>query len=355
MGVVGGNCESYNIIIIGSGIAGSSLAFELEKKHANYLICTEQRDPLLNTSSLSYGHCRIPRQKDLDEIVKRSVLQLGEDEEKMRFVYSRAELVLDLFEELDIDFEYRSFGVIPSGKKRGGRIILKRLQQYIPSFDTETELIDFTKTSDRFEVHLRKNGKNVKVKSKYLVLATGGYGGTFKYTNNSRYRNYNVFDIIRENGGDIINLDCIFVHPFGYDQGRRILIGNETKNGEFLDSKGNFVFDREIRQLIKNNDYHEIFDQLLKQIDVCRRKGFRVYFVDSDKKVKILPTVHYTAGGIKTDCLGEVVGCKNLFAIGECMADGSRNGGRFPGYPFTSAIVYGKVLGDKLSHVKDKK
>jgi len=326
------------------------LAFELEKNGVNYLICTEQKSPLSNTSSLSYGHCRIPQRKDFKGIVRKSVLQLGENEKRMSFVYSRANLVMGLFEELGIDFEHRSFGIIPSSKGRGGKVILERLQQHISSFETQTELINFIKTDEAFEVYLRKKGMDIQVKSKYLVLATGGYGGTFKHTDNFRYKNYNIFDIVRNNGGKIKNLDCILTHPFGYNKGKNILIGNETKRGEFVDYRGNFIFDKKTRKLIKNDDYHEIFARILKRIDACRSGGYKVYFTNSRRKVEICPSIHYTAGGIKTDYLSQVIGCKNLFAIGECRADGSRNGGRLPGYPFTSSIVNGKVLGGKLSH-----
>jgi len=268
----------------------------------------------------------------------------------MRFVYSRANLVMSLFKELGIDFEHRSFGIIPSCKGKGGKMILKKLQENISSFATQTELIDFINIDNGFSIHLRKNDKDIMVKSKYLVLATGGYGGTFRHSDNFRYKNYKVFDIVKNNGGKIINLKCILVHPFGYNKGKSILIGNEAKNGEFIDSTGNFVFDKETRKLVKEDNYHEIFSHILKQMNAHINKGSKIYFIDSNKKIDIHPTVHYTAGGIRTDYLGEVIGCKNLFAIGECRADGSRNGGRLPGYPFTSAIVNGKVLGDKLSH-----
>ena len=285
----------------------------------------------------------------LEKIVKESVSKLKENEKRMRFIYSRAELVPDLFRELNLDFEHRSFGIIPKGKNLGGNIILEKLQKHIYSLEPETELIDFTKTDNNFEVYLKKNRKNIHLKSKYLVLATGGYAGTFNHTDNFRYKNYHIFDMVKKNGGKIINHNCLFIHPFSYDKGKKILIGNEVSKGEFIDSKNNFVFDQETRQLIKNDDYHEIFNQLLKQIDTYKNKGSKVYFVGSNKKLEITPTVHYTAGGIKTDYMGEVIGCKNLFAIGECRADGSRNGGRLPGYPFTSAIISGKVLGDKFS------
>lgn len=266
----------------------------------------------------------------MERIIDRSVVELGENEERMRFIYSNSKFVLELLEELKIDYEYRSFGVIPIAKERGGRVILRKFQQNIPLIETETELVDFNKNEYGFTVNLLKDGEYILVRSKYLVLATGGYAGSYKHSDNFHYKNKCIFDIVKRNGGKIINLDCIFIHPFGYCEGRKILIGNETKEGEFLDEKGNFVFDDETRRLIKNNNYHEIFDILVKQERDRILQGSKIYFLDSKRKLEIIPTAHYTSGGIKTDYLGEVIGCKNLFAIGECRADGSKREGRFP-------------------------
>ncbi len=323
------------------------------KKNADYVICTEQENPSSNTSALSYGHCRLATPDSIGKIIEKSVLHLGADEEKLRFVYSQSGMILDLFGELGIDFEYRSFGIIPSSERRGGRVILERIQKHIPVFMTGMEVISISQIKHEFEIEAKTPEGMSRIRAKYVVLATGGYGGTFEHTDNCRYKNYNIFDMVRQLGGEIINMDSIFVHPFGYCGGRKILIGNETRNGEFVDENGGFVFDERVRKLVKNNDYHEIFPEVLAQTDACRLRGRAVCFVSSDgKKTKIVPSVHYTGGGIKTDYLGRVVGndglIENLFAIGECQADGSKNGGRLPGYPFTAAIVYGKVLAELL-------
>jgi L-aspartate oxidase len=267
----------------------------------------------------------------------------------MNYIYPKAGLVITLFEELKIDFERRSFGVIPTGKIRGGKVIIEKLQQNIHSLSTETEFIDFAKNEDEFNIILRRNNQNLTINSQNLVLATGGYAGKFQYHDNFPYANYSVFDMVKKNGGQLASLDCIFVHPFGYNKGRKILIGNESKNGEFIDSYGKPVFDEETRKLIKGNKYHEIFPHILLQAEECRKRGSPVFFVDAERKIEIVPTVHYTGGGIKTDCFAEAEGCKNLFAIGECRADGSRNGGRLPGYAFTAAIVYGKMLAERFA------
>ncbi|MEK6906188.1 MAG: FAD-binding protein [Nanoarchaeota archaeon] len=283
----------------------------------------------MNTSSLSFGHCRVPKKEGLERIIRESVEKLGEDENRMRFIYSNAGLVINLLDELKVNFEYRSFGVIPLGKKRGGRLILEKLQENIPFFETETELIDFSKSEGEFILNLKKRDEEMILKTKYLVLGTGGYGGKFPNNDNFRYNSYNIFDIVRENNGNIINTNSIFIHPFGYNKGKNIFIGNEVKEGRFIDSNNNPVFDERVGKLIKDNNYHEFFKDVLEQIKICKDKGLSVYFDDGKRKLEICPTVHYTPGGINTDYFGKVIGCENLYAIGECKADGLKNGGRF--------------------------
>ncbi|MCX6706980.1 MAG: FAD-binding protein [Candidatus Woesearchaeota archaeon] len=340
--------DSYEVIIVGSGIAGSALAYHMHP-FLDYLIFTDQKSPMRNTSSFSYGHCRVISPEGLEEIVRRSVSQLGEDREKMNFVYMRTHYVTELLDELSIGYIPRSFGVIPSGRRRGGPVILERIQKKIPYIKTDVRLLGFTRDKDRFEVSLRTPDGEKTVKTDKLVIATGGYAGSFDNTDNFRYKNYSIFDMVRMNGGNIINLDCIFTHPFGYDRGRRILIGKDAKKGDFVDKRGRFVFNKKIRSMIKEDRYHEIFHLLLAEADECRARGSQVYFVSGSRREEITPCVHYTSGGIETNYLGEVKGCRNLFAVGECQANGSKNNGRFPGYPFTSAIVYGKELARHLS------
>lgn len=342
--------RTYPVVIIGSGIAGSALAYELEKRGVGSLVCTDQKSPLANTSSLSYGHFRVPATSAaINEVIERSVAELGEDPEVMRLVYSNVHYVIDMLEELRINFECRTFGVIPTYNRRGGKIILERLQAPLTQVATETELVDFTKTSTGFAVSVRRHGKTFSINAQHLVLATGGFAGTFLYNDNVVYKSYCALGLARKNGARLENLDCLFVHPFGYHNGRNILIGSESKQGQFVDSNGEPVFDGEVSNLVKSNKYHEIFPRILEQLKSCRDSGRTPFFIDNKRKLEIVPTVHYTAGGIMTNALGQVPGCDNLYAVGECRADGSKKGGRFPGYAFTAGIVYGKLLAEHLA------
>jgi len=144
-------------------------------------------------------------------------------------------------------------------------------------------------------------------------------------------------------------MDSIFVHPFGYNNGRKILKGKESSKGEFYRENGELLFDEETRAMIKSDDYHSHMARLAGIISEEIKKRGKVTFRDGKRVLDIVPSVHYTAGGIETDEYGRAIGCGELYAIGECSADGSRNGGRLPGYAFTAAIVHGKLLAEKFS------
>lgn len=256
---------------------------------------------------------------------------------------------MSLFQELKVDFEYRTFGVIPTYKVKGGYVILESLQDRIGNISTNTELVDVVADKDHYTALLKKDGEIEKIKADKIVFATGGFGGKFRYTDCFRYKNYSPFGIILKLGGRTKNLQSVFVHPFGYNLGRLILTGKESSQGEFLTDEGNPAFSEEIRKMIKANAYHEQMPLLVLSIEEMIRAGRKVIFHNGQKTMEIVPTVHYTGGGIETNPYGKVLGCEDIYAIGECRSDGANHGGRLPGYAFTSAIVHAKFLAKEFS------
>ncbi len=332
------------MLVVGTGIAGSILAYEAQKNKIDYLLINSQNNPLSNTSSLSNAHCRVIKDDELEKTIETSVEKFGERESVARFVYSQSYLVLKLFEELKINFERRAFGVIPTYNIKGGYVLLKALQKNLLNISNGTTLIDFKKSNSSFKVLLQKDGFFIEIESNRVVLATGGYGGSFENSDCFRYKNYNVFDMVSSNGGMIENLDSIFVHPFGYSKGKKILIGNEVKRGEFITQSGSPAFSAGFSTILRNNNYHERMDDLVEEIYNLKKSGQKLFFRDSQRLIEITPTVHYTGGGIKTDEFGRVENINGLSALGECRADGSKRGGRLPRYAFTAPIVQAIVL-----------
>ena len=320
----------------------------MEKRNISYALITSQKNPLKNTSSKSYGHFRIVCKDNLKEIVQHACDFNGEDKETLRFVYENSYKVSPFLDELGVPYEKRSFGVIPSGKKQGGLVLMKALLDSINPVHSGITLEKLRRTKDGFEAVLSEKGAERSVFTKKIILTTGGLGGRFSRSNNITYSKYNIFPLVKELGGEIVNENCLFIHPFGYSKGKDILIGKQSQKGELLDESGDYVFSERVRKMIKDDSYHEHFELVLKEEQKALEKS-KIYFHDGHVRLKIEPTVHYTSGGILTDEIGRVQGIKGLYALGECQANGSRNQGRLPGYALTSIVVQGKAIARKIS------
>ncbi len=340
-----------NILIVGAGIAGSCLAYQLFKKNVSYLQITDMDNPLNNTSAKSYGHSRIV--DNPEELFEKSRKYLKCQVYEF-FYYENSHLVKDFFKELKVPYEKKAFGIIPKGVARGGATILKKIHSIIPPITHDI----FVKRVNRI-----KRGKGVKTKEKdnhdffvitnkgriyckYVVFAIGGFGQFYYNSDAVTYKSPSIYNQFERR---IINKKSFFVHPFGINKGKDVLIGTQTMNGKFVDEENNHFFPEDITIKLKNNDYHEIFPRIVSEM-----KNRRCYFVrkGSCKKIKVEPVVHYTSGGFKTNRYNRIIGEKNIFSIGECQADGSKNGGRLPGMPFTKSIVSAYILANYLYSIQ---
>lgn len=326
------------------------MAYEAENLGLDYLVLTAEKSSLANTSALSNAHCRVPEKEDIEECVRLSVEKFGDSEECVRYVYENADFVNELYSNLRLDCERRSFGVIPkTNGVKAGYLVLRKLQEELRDVSVGTKLVDLFKEGEKYSALLRIGKEYHSVKANRVVFATGGFAGMFRNTDCFRYRDYNAYGIALSNGASIKNLENVFFHPFGYNNGRRILTGKESSAGEFFKGDGSLFFDDELRRRIKADNYHEKMSEIRRAIEDEINANGRVLFRTDGKEIDINPSAHYTAGGIETDKYGAVIGCENMYAIGECRADGSRNGGRLPGYAFTSAIVHGLTLARRFA------
>ena len=307
------------------------------------------KNPFSNTTSLSNAHCRVTGKEDNEEAIRLSVDRYGDNEKVVRFVYENSQEVVKLFDELSLKYTKRAFGIIPTYRAKGGYVMLKSLHESINSISLNTKFINFEKSKDKYRVFLDKEGELYTGNFKKIVFAFGGFGGKFLHTDCFRYTGYDILDTIQSRGVKVNGLECMFIHPFGYKDGRLILTGKESSTGQFIFSDGNQVFDEKISKDIRENNYHEKIDEIAQIVLNNKSSGREIYFENDKKRVKIVPTTHYTAGGIKTDMFGKTYGFDNVYAIGECRSDGNKKGGRLPGYAFTSSIVHAKNIAKNIT------
>ncbi|MFT4311822.1 MAG: FAD-dependent oxidoreductase [Candidatus Woesearchaeota archaeon] len=317
------------VLIIGSGIAGSSLAYQLGKRDISYVHVCDTRNPLANTSSKSYGHCRIVKKPE--QLYEFSQQSLNCSKNELSY-YKDSPLVEKFFEELDIDFLTKSFGIIPKEQKpRGGHLILKRLQQQIRPIHTDNHIISV----QEFSHHAQATTENTLYEAEYIVLAIGGFAPYLHLSDAVKYQGDELFTA---SDSSVEHRDSFFIHPFGYLNGRDVLTGKEVQRGIFKTRTGEQFFSSELEKHLRADTYHEIFPKIVEQMN-ARECFFTSKHFNGGKPLEVRPVFHYTSGGFRTDPNHLIVPHKRIFSLGECEVDGSKNGGRLPGMPFTKSII----------------
>lgn len=346
-------------LIVGSGFAGFCIAYELKKINKDFLIITDQLKANMNTSALSYGHFRVSR----DDLEKRfniaESVKIGQDINLVESVYENSDLVYEFLNEMNLKYYNLAFGLKVKAKKRAGKVILNKLQgeidnnilcsnelRSVNAYDTKGFIISlYDRTKDNYN-NLRVNN---------LIFASGGICGKFEINNNWRYNNYNAFDILNNLQANVLEFGNIFYHPFSYNNGKNILTGEKVCRGSFINSKGDYIFNREIRKMLKENNYHEMFDELTSIINSNYSSGEDVFFLANSNSILIRPTAHYMPFGVKINSNCQVLNDENkvidnLFAIGEICFDSKKNYGRLPGFSLTSIVVRANIIANYLNN-----
>ena len=235
-----------------------------------------------------------------------------------------------------------------------------------------------------------KNGKNVAgaicvdlksnelilIKTKVIILATGGAGRLYKVTTNSWETTGQGYALALDAGAELQDMEMIQFHPTG-------MVWPESIAGmlvtEAVRAEGGILLNVKNERFMKNYDpkrmelgprdfvaraiYHEIKagrgtkhggiwldishkgrDYVLKRLPRMHDQFETYAGVDITKeRMEVAPTAHYVMGGIKVgiDCRTSVPG---LFAAGEAAA-GVHGANRLGGNSLADILVFGKRAG----------
>ena len=206
-----------------------------------------------------------------------------------------------------------------------------------------------------------------------LVFSTGGFASLFKHNDNSESAKGDSMYILQKETHKLKGISTIMFHPFAANNGKTVLVGDIVScldSIHYKDQFGNFKIlrmNRETFEAIQNNAYHDnkTFSDILNSF---KSKDIYLKFKDENAikeklqkynysqnllengMIHITPTAHYTSGGFEVDENFKV--SDRIFANGECTFDGDRGIGRIPGHPFTSSIVSGKIIADRIKETK---
>lgn len=362
-------------LVIGSGIAGLSVAYYLKKEGIDFNIITKSNNLYMNNTAISYCNTRIPN--NTENTIATMVEQCGSNEEIIRKIYSNTNVIYQMFDDLNIKYKKTKFGIMPytSSNKMAGMILIEMLVDYIGEVQINKMLVDVLHTKDynKCLIYNIKTQEFENIICNHLIVSTGGFAGAFKYNDNIKDIVGDGHIILKKIGSTLKAMSTIMWHPFGILNGNKVLTGDIVSlcDGNVVDKYGEKLeIDEELKLKISQNNYHnsDNFTALVKQFKKLINEHNEIYldFTYADKnvlverlsknklnssivkegKIRIIPTAHYTSGGVVIDNEFRVL--NNVFANGEIIFDGMKGIGRIPGHALSSSIVGAKIIVDSI-------
>ncbi|WP_428023163.1 L-aspartate oxidase [Arcobacter sp.] len=378
----------YDYVIIGSGIAGLNAA-RLIPKDKKVLLLSKKSPWECNTFWAQGGVAFAVDKEDIPAHIE-DTLNAGafyNDKNAVKLLSEKSnEAVKDLINaglkfdlnakgELALTKEAahsRSRIIHADGDATGRMIHMFLIEQFPHELITNVVVSDLLiKDGICYGVQYFKNETDEKVVYAHnTIIASGGVGSLYKYHTNSTSISGELQGICLEHGIPLKDMEMLQFHPTvvrGTHFARKPLLS------EALRGEGAHIVDEDGKRFLF--DYHE--DGELAPRDIVSRaifdyatktgKGVFLSFKNFEKEffkkrfpniyanlkdlgfelpfenVPISPAFHYTMGGIPTNLDAQVVGMKNLYAIGECACTGVHGANRLASNSLLEGIVFSKI------------
>jgi len=392
--------SEYDLVIVGSGIAGLSFALKVAEAGYRVAIFTKKDKAESNTNYAQGGIAAVTSAGDDLEKHVVDTLEAGDglcDSQIVREILKDGpERIKDLI-QLGVSFSSLDDGRISLGKEGGhskrrvlhvkdvtGKAIEEALLANIAKQDVTLFehffAIDLVTSRKARKLGVEVEGSGDRVLGLYLydankervvtvaapvvLLATGGAGQTYLYTTNPSIATGDGVAMASRAGLPAMNLEFIQFHPttLHSQSGDRFLI-TEAVRGEgvkLIDSKSKPFLKKyhPLADLAPRDVVARAIDREMKRsgapfvrLDTPRMKGnfpkrFPNVYENCLKRgvdavidpVPVVPAAHYSCGGIPTeiDCSTKL---KGLFACGEVACTGLHGANRLASNSLLEAVV----------------
>jgi L-aspartate oxidase len=394
--------KSYDVIVVGSGIAGLSFALKVAEAGHKVAIITKKNSAESNTNYAQGGIAAVTSQTDDVEMHVRDTLIAGDglcDEAAVREILKDGAEGIKELARRGVEFTQMEDGRVSLGKEGGhskrrilhvqdvtGKAIENALVHSIetsPNIDTfehhfAIELITTSKLeklghaapagADRVLGLYALNTQTEKVETfsaNAVMLATGGIGQVYQYTTNPFIATGDGIAMAYRAGVEVRNMEFIQFHPtafFGVGTDRFLISEAVRGEGAILRNlKGEAFMEKydARKDLAPRDIVARAIDSEMKQ------SGSRHVWLDtrsiSPKElherfpniyeycarqglaletdmIPVVPAAHYLCGGVKTN-LNSETSLPGLFACGEVACTGLHGANRLASNSLLEAVV----------------
>lgn len=412
----------YDVIIIGTGIAGLTTAIKLAEGGLQVAIITREKDICETNTLYAQGGIIYPAKEDKDLV--DDIYRASAHTANLAACEVLRERSGGILKEILLDKTKTDFARAKSGKLKYTKEGAHSISRVIYKGDytgraIEESFVEYIKDKDRFPnisimtghtaidlltpehhgvsiiqryeedkilgvyVLNQETGKVIKVLGKVTVLATGGFAGLYLHHSNACGSRGDGHAMAKRAGAFLTNMEFIQFHPttfFESTSHRRFLISEAVRGegGILVNSDGkafmeNYHVDKELapRDIVARaimqetlNTKHScvyldithkkkswIKDRFPTIYQYCKERNVDI----TEKPIPVIPSAHYTCGGIKTD-LKAKTSLENLYAVGEVACTGLHGANRLASTSLLEGLTWGYVAAeDIIKNIKNLK
>ena len=386
----------YDVLIIGTGIAGLQTALNLPKS-LSVLIVSKDYAWECNTF-YAQGGVAVPVDKEDIPVHVKDTLAAGAghcNKDAVDILCSNGPLAIQRLIDRGFQFDKDENGkllytkeaahstsrILHAGGDATGRYLHLFMMERVPFpilYNTQvTDLLIKDKVC--YGVRVFHADKVFNLYAKKVVIASGGVGSLYEYHTNARTISADMQGICLSHGIKLQDMEMMQFHPTAFVLGNAVRkqLLSESLRGEgakIVDEDGKrFVFDYDPRGELAPRDVvsRAIFNykrQYNKEVylDVSefspehfKERFPSIYFnmknIGYDlptQKIPISPAFHYSMGGIQTDLDGKVAGITDLYAVGEAAHTGVHGANRLASNSLMEGLVFSyRVAEDIMQNI----
>ncbi|MGK0176412.1 MAG: L-aspartate oxidase [Lentimonas sp.] len=394
--------KAYDIVVIGSGIAGLSFALKVAEAGQRVAIITKKNSAESNTNYAQGGIAAVTSQTDDVEAHVSDTLNAGDglcDEAVVREILADGATSIEELACRGVAFTQLDDGRVSLGKEGGHskRRILhvkdvtgKAIEEALLHSVAQSSRIDMfehyfaielitsaklckqnipdEKTDNRILGLYALNTQSGTVETfvtRAVLLATGGIGQVYQYTTNPFIATGDGIAMAYRAGVEILNMEFIQFHPTAFYSGNsdRFLISEAVRgegavlrnmNGEAFmeryDSRKDLaprdIVARAIDSEMKQSGARHVWLDIRGKSEKELRGRFPTIYdycarngIYLEKDmIPVVPAAHYLCGGVKTSLNGET-SLPGLYACGEAACTGLHGANRLASNSLLEAVV----------------
>ena len=372
-----------DVLIVGSGVAG--LYASLNLREDLEIIMVSKKSVNLCNSSLAQGGIAVARGKEDFQSFIEDTLKAGKYENNIDSVRVLVEESMDNINkliDLGANFEKDENGVLftKEGAHEINRIVYhkditgKHVEDILLENVKRRKNIKIIEDCEMVDIYHRgnrcigalfnKDGQDLSIYAKVVILATGGIGGLFKKSTNERIITGDSIGVAIRNNIEIKDLSYIQIHPTAFfskkSEEKRFLISESVRGegGKLLNCNGERFVDEVLpRDIVSKKIYEEMkktnsnnvfLDVSFMEKSFLQNRFPNIYNkcleegIDISKEpIPVAPAQHYFMGGIKVDLNGKT-SMENLYAFGETSCTGVHGANRLASNSLLEALVFSR-------------